>query len=57
MNNSHKTIIWGNHTNEVPQVLEEDFRINYFTYMNGQAIFSFRSRFERFKIYEDIFLK
>ena len=41
--------------NEIIRSLEESFRIDYFLYIVDQAIFSLQSRFEQFKIYENIF--
>ena len=41
--------------NDLTHLLEDDFRINYFTCVVYQAISSFESRFEQFKIYEDGF--
>lgn len=41
--------------NEVIKSLEESFKTDYFLYIIDQAITSFQSRFEQFKIYNDIF--
>ena len=41
--------------NEIIRSLKESFRIDYFLYIVDQAIFLLQSRFEQFKIYENIF--
>ncbi|XP_058778632.1 uncharacterized protein LOC131652705 [Vicia villosa] len=41
--------------NEVVKSPEESFKSDYFLYIIDQAITSFQSRFEQFKIYSDIF--
>ncbi|XP_045802280.1 zinc finger MYM-type protein 1-like [Trifolium pratense] len=41
--------------NEVSKTPEESFKSDYFLYILDHAITSFQSRFEQFKIYQDIF--
>ena len=40
---------------EIVKSLQESFRIDYFLYIVDKAIAILQSRFEQFKIYEDIF--
>jgi hypothetical protein len=40
---------------EIVKSLQESFRIDYFLYIVDKAITTLQSRFEQFKIYEDIF--
>ena len=44
-----------NINDEVLKTPEELFKSDYFLYILDHAITSFRSRFEQFKIYQDIF--
>ena len=41
--------------NEIVKSLRESFRIDYFLYIVDKTITTLQSRFEQFKIYEDIF--
>ncbi|XP_028116344.1 uncharacterized protein LOC114314100 [Camellia sinensis] len=44
-----------NVSEEVTQIAEESFRINYFMYIIDQALSSLKSRFEQFQVYEENF--
>ena len=37
------------------QSVDELFRVNYFTFVVGQALWSLNSRFEQFQVYGDTF--